>query len=101
MGVSALGYVALNVSQPAKWVEFATGLFGVQVLKRAMGVQCRGAFDKREPEDIAALLRTIAEEASRDVPGTVEKEPRRRGLLGELASLIGEWNRRMAAEQSR
>lgn len=91
----------ISAASPNAVIFVLSSFLDVQVLKRAMGVQCRGAFDKREPEDIAALLRTIAEEASRDVPDTVEKEPRKRGLLGELASLIGEWNRRMAAEQSR
>ena len=47
MGVSALGYVALNVSQPARWVEFATGLFGVEVRKRAKGKALDLRIDER------------------------------------------------------
>ena len=47
MGVSALGYVALNVSQPAKWVEFATGLFGMEVRKRAKGKALDLRIDER------------------------------------------------------
>lgn len=92
---------AISAASPNAVIFVLSSFLDVQVLKRAMGVQCRGAFDKREPEDIAAMLRAIAEEASRDVQEAVAVSPRRRGLLGELASLIGEWNRRMAAEQSR
>jgi DNA-binding NarL/FixJ family response regulator len=91
----------ISAASPDAAIFVLSSFLEVQVLKRAMGVQCRGAFDKREPEDIAALLRAIAEEASRDVAEATANPPRRRGLLRDLASLIGEWNRRMAAEQSR
>ena len=71
------------------------------VLKRAMGVQCRGAFDKREPEDIAALHAGDRGGGIARSAGDMERTPRSRGLLGDMAALIREWNRRISAEQSR
>lgn len=91
----------ISAASPNAVIFVLSSYLEVQVLKRAMGVQCRGAFDKSEPEDVAALMRAIAEEASREGTEASGKQPRRRSLLGELASLISEWNRRMAAEQSR
>lgn len=73
----------------------------VDVLKRAMGLQCRGAFDKRNPDDIDALMRAIAEEAVRAMAEPANEPPLGRGLLGDMAALIREWNRRISAEQSR
>jgi DNA-binding NarL/FixJ family response regulator len=92
---------AVSATSPGAAVFVLSSHLGVQVLKRAMGVQCRGAFDKREPEDVAALLRAIAEEAARDPLPPPGSPPSGRSLLGDLAALIREWNRRISAEQSR
>ena len=48
---------AIATASPGATVFMLSSFLEVAVLKRVMGVQCRGAFDKREPEDIAALLR--------------------------------------------
>jgi DNA-binding NarL/FixJ family response regulator len=92
---------SISASTPEAAIFMLSSHLDVQALKRAMGVQCRGAFDKREPEDISALIRAIAEEASRELPQVPSSPAQRRSLIGEMAALIREWNRRMAAEQSR
>jgi DNA-binding NarL/FixJ family response regulator len=92
---------SISASTPEAAIFMLSSHLDVQALKRAMGVQCRGAFDKREPEDISALIRAIAEEASRELPQVPSAPVQRRSLIGEMAALIREWNRRMAAEQSR
>jgi DNA-binding NarL/FixJ family response regulator len=92
---------SISASTPEAAIFMLSSHLDVQALKRAMGVQCRGAFDKREPEDISALIRAIAEEASRELPQVRSAPAQRRSLIGEMAALIREWNRRMAAEQSR
>ena len=92
---------AISATSPNAAVFMLSSYLEVPVLKRVMGVQCRGAFDKREPEDIAALMRAIAETASREAQDEMERTPRKRGLLGDMAALIREWNRRISAEQSR
>jgi DNA-binding NarL/FixJ family response regulator len=92
---------AIATVSPGADVFMLSSFLEVPVLKRALGVQCRGAFDKREPEDIAALLRAIAESAWRETPDAASRPARKRGLLGDMATLIREWNRRISAEQSR
>jgi DNA-binding NarL/FixJ family response regulator len=92
---------SISASTPEAAIFMLSSHLDVQALKRAMGVQCRGAFDKREPEDISALIRAIAEEASRELLQVPSAPAQRRSLIGEMAALIREWNRRMAAEQSR
>jgi DNA-binding NarL/FixJ family response regulator len=92
---------AIATASPDAAIFVLSSFLEVPVLKRAMGVQCRGAFDKREPEDVAALLRAIAEEAARETPVMPEGAVGRRSLLGDMAALIREWNRRISAEQSR
>jgi DNA-binding NarL/FixJ family response regulator len=91
----------ISTATPGAVVFMLSSFLEVPVLKRAMGVQCRGAFDKREPEDIAALLRAISETASQETAREVTPASRGRGLLGDLTALIREWNRRISAEQSR
>ena len=92
---------SIAATSPAAKVFLLSSFLEVPVLKRAMGVQCGGAFDKREPEDVAALLRAIAEFASREVPDADGQPVRRRGLISDMTALIREWNRRISAEQSR
>jgi DNA-binding NarL/FixJ family response regulator len=92
---------AISTTSPHAVIFVLSSFLEVQVLKRAIGAQCRGAFDKREPEDIAALLRAISEEAARELPEPASTAPRGRSLLGDMAALIREWNRRISAEQSR
>lgn len=92
---------AISAASPEAVIFMLSSYLEVPVLKRVMGVQCRGAFDKREPEDIAALMRAISETASRETRDDLERKPRGRGLLGDMAALIREWNRRISAEQSR
>jgi DNA-binding NarL/FixJ family response regulator len=91
---------AICTASPASAVFMLSSFLEVPVLKRVMGVQCRGAFDKREPEDISALMRAISEIASLEAPADFVQK-RGRGLLGDMAALIREWNRRISAEQSR
>jgi hypothetical protein len=45
-------------------------------------------------------MRAISEIASREAPADFVQK-RGRGLLGDMAALIREWNRRISAEQSR
>jgi DNA-binding NarL/FixJ family response regulator len=92
---------AIATASPDAAIFVLSSFLEVEVLKRAMGVQCRGAFDKREPEDISALLRAIAEEAARESPAPDRGPAHSRSLLGDMAALIREWNRRISAEQSR
>lgn len=92
---------AIAATSPGAAVFMLSSYLEVPVLKRVMGVQCRGAFDKREPEDIAALMRAIAETVTQEVKDSPERKARGRGLLGDMAALIREWNRRISAEQSR
>jgi DNA-binding NarL/FixJ family response regulator len=92
---------AITTVSPAADVFMLSSFLEISVLKRVMGVQCKGAFDKREPEDVAALIRAIAEAASREEPEPTPQPRRLRGLLGDMAALIREWNRRISAEQSR
>lgn len=92
---------AIAANSPGAEVFLLSSHLEVPVLKRAMGAQCRGAFDKREPEDVAALLRAISECAAREPPEPDGQPARRRGLLGDMAALIREWNRRISAEQAR
>jgi len=92
---------AIFTVSPGAAVFMLSSYLEVPDLKRAMGVQCRGAFDKSEPEDIAALMRAIADAASPEALETATQPPRGRGLLGDMAALIREWNRRISAELSR
>lgn len=92
---------AIATASPSAAVFMLSSFLEVPILKRAMSVQCRGAFDKREPEDIAALLLAISETASQEAPEEITERPSRRSLLGDMAALIREWNRRISAEQSR
>lgn len=92
---------AISTVSPGAAVFMLSSFLDVGVLKRAMGVQCRGAYDKRDPEDLSALMLAISDAASGESVDVVSEAPRRRSLLGELAALIREWNRRISAEQSR
>jgi DNA-binding NarL/FixJ family response regulator len=92
---------AISIVSPGATVFMLSSFLDVGVLKRAMGVQCRGAYDKREPDDLAALMLAISDAASGETSEAASEPPRRRGLLGDLAALIREWNRRISAEQSR
>lgn len=92
---------SISAATPRADVFLLSSFLEVPVLKRAMGVQCAGAFDKREPEDISGLMRAIAESAAREPAESNSLPARRRGLLGDMAALIREWNRRISAEQSR
>lgn len=93
---------AIATVAPRAAVLMLSSHLDVHLLKRAMGVHCRGAFDKREPDDITALIRTVseiiaalpAEPGQRAVRGT-------RTLVGEMTGLIREWNRRIGAEERR
>ncbi len=91
----------IAATSPGAHVFLLSSFLEVPVLKRAMGVQCSGAFDKKEPEDIAALLRAIAEAAALEPSERSGRPSRQRSLLGDMAALIREWNRRISAEQSR
>lgn len=92
---------SISATSPQARVFLLSSFLEVPVLKRAMSVQCSGAFDKRETEDIAALMRAIAETAATEPSPPAGEPPRRRSLLGDMAALIREWNRRISAEQSR
>lgn len=92
---------AISTVSPNAAVFMLSSFLDVGVLKRAMGVQCRGAYDKRDPDDLSALMLAISDAASGEAADVVSEAPRRRGLLGDLAALIREWNRRISAEQSR
>ena len=92
---------AISTVSPAATVFMLSSCLDVGVLKRAMGVQCRGAYDKRDPDDLSALMLAISDAASGEANEAASEAPRRRGLLGDLAALIREWNRRISAEQSR
>ena len=92
---------AISTVSPNAAVFMLSSFLDVGVLKRAMGVQCRGAYDKQDPDDLSALMLAISDAASGEAADVVNEAPRRRGLLGDLAALIREWNRRISAEQSR
>lgn len=89
---------SITVTTPAAQVFLLSSHLAVPVLKRAIGVSCAGAFDKRESDDIAALLRAITAAVARDGE---EEPPPRRNLLRDMTALIREWNRRISAEQTR
>lgn len=88
-----------NVS-PGASILMLSSLLEVDLLKRVIGLQCQGAFDKRNPRDMVALVDAIAELAAKP-PVEEAGEPPRRGIVGELASLIREWNERIAMEELR
>lgn len=92
---------AISTVSPGAAVFMLSSFLEVPVLKRAMSVQCRGAFDKREPEDISALMRAISEAASQETLEAGNQPLQGRGLLGDMTALIREWNRRISAERSR
>lgn len=89
---------SIAVTMPAAQVFLLSSYLAVPVLKRAIGVSCAGAFDKREPDDVAALLRAIATAAAHV---NEAEPPPRRNLLRDMTALIREWNRRISAEQTR
>lgn len=92
---------SLAVVSPGATVLVLSSFLDTTLLKRAVNVQCKGAFDKRDPDDVALLLRAIAD-ASSAGPGedmTATAQPR--GLVREVANLINEWNQRMGAEEGR
>lgn len=92
---------SIATTTPGAHVFLLSSYLEVEALKRAMGVQCAGAFDKRNPEDVAALLRTISEVASREVPEAAKGPQGKRSIISEMAGLIREWNRRISAEKGR
>lgn len=57
----------ITTTTPGADVFLLSSFLDVEALKRAMGVQCSGAFDKRNPEDVSALVRKISEVSA---PGT-------------------------------
>lgn len=92
---------SVAATTPGAHVFLLSSFLDVEALKRAMGVQCSGAFDKRNPEDVSALMRMISEVSAQEPPDPVEQVNRKLNLFGEMAELIREWNRRITAEQSR
>lgn len=92
---------SIAATTPGANVFLLSSYLDVEALKRAMGVQCAGAFDKRDPEDVTALLRVISELASQELPSQAEAAQVRRSLIGDMTALIREWNRRISAEQAR
>jgi DNA-binding NarL/FixJ family response regulator len=92
---------SIAATTPDANVFLLSSYLEVEPLKRAMGVNCAGAFDKRNPEDVTILLRVISENASRESPRQTDGPQVRRSIIGEMAALIREWNRRISAEQMR
>lgn len=92
---------SISATTPDADVFLLSSYLEVEPLKRAMGVNCAGAFDKRNPEDVTTLLRVISENASRDLRTQTNGPQVRRTIIGEMAALIREWNRRISAEQLR
>ena len=92
---------SIATTTPQSQIFLLSSYLEVEALKRAMGVQCSGAYDKRNPEDVAALLRAISEVAAEEpkAPSTIPKA--KKSLIGDMTALIREWNRRISAEQSR
>jgi DNA-binding NarL/FixJ family response regulator len=72
----------------------------VELLKRALGSRCRGAFEKGNPTDMSSLVHAIGEVAAELQSGRRQR-PAHRGLVADIAALIGEWNARMNFEERR
>jgi DNA-binding NtrC family response regulator len=83
---------------PGAAVLMLSSLLEVELLKKAIGLKCAGAFDKRNPADMAMLIDTV-NRLARDLPAA--GGTRRTGIVSELAALIREWNERMADEETR
>lgn len=89
---------AIASVSPGAAVLMLSSLLEVELLKKAIGLRCVGAFDKRNPSDMTMLIDTV-NRIARQLPAA--GEPRRAGIVGELAALIREWNERMAEEEAR
>jgi DNA-binding NarL/FixJ family response regulator len=92
---------SISATTPYASVFMLSSYLEVDALKRAMSVKCSGAFDKRNPDDVSALLRVISEVASQEPEARPGAPVARRSLIADMTALIREWNRRISAEQSR
>jgi DNA-binding NarL/FixJ family response regulator len=92
---------SIATTTPGADVFLLSSFLDVEALKRAMGVQCSGAFDKRNREDVSALMRMISEVSAQEPPELAARPQRKPNLFSEMAALIREWNKRISAEQSR
>lgn len=93
----------LALATPGATVLLLSSYLDAKLLKRAVNARCHGAFDKRDPEDLARLVRTIADTPAIGAAGRelVRARSTRLGLMGEIATLIRQWNRRMRSEEAR
>lgn len=92
---------SLSVASPNATVLLLSSYLDAKLLKRAVNARCHGAFDKRDPEDLSRLIRTIAEVERHPVSKTDAPRRFRAGLLREVAALIRQWNRRIRSEEQR
>jgi DNA-binding NarL/FixJ family response regulator len=89
---------SLSLANPDAKVLVLSSFLDAKLLKRAVNARCHGAFDKRDPDDVSRLIRMICE-APVGRTSNSPASPRRFSLLREIASLIGQWNRRMRSEE--
>jgi DNA-binding NarL/FixJ family response regulator len=91
---------AIATVAPEAALFILSSFLEVELLKRALGSRCRGAFEKGNPTDMASLVNAIGEVADEMEKGKRQR-PAHRGLVADIAALIGEWNSRMNFEERR
>jgi DNA-binding NarL/FixJ family response regulator len=91
---------AIATVAPQAALFILSSFLEVALLKRALGSTCRGAFEKGNPSDISSLVAAISEYVA-DPARIVAKRAQSRGMIADIAALIGEWNARLGFEERR
>jgi DNA-binding NarL/FixJ family response regulator len=91
---------AIATVAPRAALFILSSFLEVELLKRALGSTCRGAFEKGNPSDINSLVAAITEFVA-DPARIVPERPQPRGMFADIAALIGEWNARLSFEEKR
>jgi DNA-binding NarL/FixJ family response regulator len=91
---------AIATVAPRAALFILSSFLEVELLKRALGSSCRGAFEKGNASDINSLVAAIAEFVA-DPSRLAPERPRPRGMFADIAALIGEWNARLSFEERR
>jgi DNA-binding NarL/FixJ family response regulator len=89
---------AIAKASPGAAVLMLSSMLEVNLLKRALGLACKGAFDKRDPADVTMLVETVKKLAQHWPTGTSTGKG---SIVRDLAALIREWNERITDEESR
>ena len=94
----------IKKNQPDSMVAALSGTLCTTTLKRLVNCGCDGAFDKRDPTEIDALIQTLDKYLSKQQENTPKSRLSGAGLLETtraISNLIRDWNHRLEIEERR